>query len=427
MKPQQDHGHSAVVMGSPTNETDRLYPGETSKSPASPPTPSSITEPPPNAVLRYGSLSLLVLQNCSAVLLTRYVQAPHRERFSIPAANLCVEVIKFALCGAAILTGASSEPDRKQLEKENVEVHHALAGGTAVASQPSNWITSRGIYDMKEAVFSKTSWQMAVPAALFTIQNNLLFVALANLDATLFQVSYQLKLLCTALLMVIMLGRELQPLKWASLFLLFVGIVLTQLKPGKDKPESQRSNSHNESFALGMAAVGTCSLCSAFAGVYFEKVLKSSGGGASLLVRNVQLAIYSFAFNWLVLMYNSMTAAPPSSSSSSSSPSSSSGAGTMASIASAAWDDASSSGAKFFTFLNGFDGLVWTLVLVQAAGGLLVAAVIKYADNILKGFATAVAIVLNGIISYLWLDWVPTGMFLIGAAVVIVATMMYSV
>ena len=34
---------------------------------------------------------------------------------------------------------------------------------------------------------------------------------------------------------------------------------------------------------------------------------------------------------------------------------------------------------------HGFTPLVWTIVVVQAVGGLVVAATIKYADNILKG------------------------------------------
>ena len=45
----------------------------------------------------------------------------------------------------------------------------------------------------------------------------------------------------------------------------------------------------------------------------------------------------------------------------------------------------------------------------KALGGLVVAAVIKYADNILKGFATAVSIVLSSILSYFLLqDFYPT-------------------
>ncbi len=45
----------------------------------------------------------------------------------------------------------------------------------------------------------------------------------------------------------------------------------------------------------------------------------------------------------------------------------------------------------------------------KACGGLVIAAVIKYADNILKGFATSLSIILSSIISYLVLqDFVPT-------------------
>ena len=49
------------------------------------------------------------------------------------------------------------------------------------------------------------------------------------------------------------------------------------------------------------------------------------------------------------------------------------------------------------------------LKLLQALGGLVIAAVIKYADNILKGFATSLSIILSTLISYFWLqDFVPT-------------------
>ena len=42
-------------------------------------------------------------------------------------------------------------------------------------------------------------------------------------------------------------------------------------------------------------------------------------------------------------------------------------------------------------------------------GGLVIAAVIKYADNILKGFASAASIVLSTVLSYFVLqDFVPT-------------------
>lgn len=49
------------------------------------------------------------------------------------------------------------------------------------------------------------------------------------------------------------------------------------------------------------------------------------------------------------------------------------------------------------------------VAFLQALGGLVIAAVIKYADNILKGFATSLSIIMSTLISYLFLqDFVPT-------------------
>jgi solute carrier family 35 (UDP-sugar transporter), member A1/2/3 len=70
--------------------------------------------------------------------------------------------------------------------------------------------------------------------------------------------------------------------------------------------------------------------------------------------------------------------------------------------------------------------MVWTVVTVQAAGGLIVAVVVKYADNVLKVFATSFSIVISCIISSIWFDFHPNLLFLIGAGLVVVATAMYS-
>ena len=48
----------------------------------------------------------------------------------------------------------------------------------------------------------------------------------------------------------------------------------------------------------------------------------------------------------------------------------------------------------------------WAVVLMSAFGGLLVAVVVKYADNILKGFSTSVAIILSAMFN-VWLFEAP--------------------
>ena len=55
-----------------------------------------------------------------------------------------------------------------------------------------------------------------VPAACFTLQNNLLYVALSNLEPLVFQITYQIKTLLTALLSVRLLGRSFSRWQWIS-------------------------------------------------------------------------------------------------------------------------------------------------------------------------------------------------------------------
>ena len=77
-------------------------------------------------------------------------------------------------------------------------------------------------------------------------------------------------------------------------------------------------------------------------------------------------------------------------------------------------------------FWHGYNSVVWAVVLLQAGGGLLVAMVVKYADNILKGFATSLAIVLTCVISVFLFDFSLTARFAAGAALVLYSTYMYS-
>ena len=78
-------------------------------------------------------------------------------------------------------------------------------------------------------------------------------------------------------------------------------------------------------------------------------------------------------------------------------------------------------------FFHGYDNFVWFTVAQNALGGLLVAVVVKYADNILKGFATSVSIIVSGLVSWLLLDDLSPGpAFLAGACLVLAASLLYS-
>ena len=71
--------------------------------------------------------------------------------------------------------------------------------------------------------------KISLPGALFTVQNNLTFVALSFMDAASFQVMSQLKILTTALMSIVMLKTKLDKYKWISLFLLMFGVSIIEV------------------------------------------------------------------------------------------------------------------------------------------------------------------------------------------------------
>lgn len=62
----------------------------------------------------------------------------------------------------------------------------------------------------------------------------------------------------------------------------------------------------------------------------------------------------------------------------------------------------------------------------SAIGGLTVAAVLKFADAILKGYATACSVVLTGILSMLLFGTVLDTIYFLGIINVVVAVLLYN-
>lgn len=134
--------------------------------------------------------------------------------------------------------------------------------------------------------------KITVPSLIYVIQNNLLYVAMSNLDAATFQVTYQLKILTTALFSVVMLRKRLSAAQWVSLLILFVGVSAVQLQSQDTSKNRVATEQHP---AVGLFAVIMACLSSGFAGVYFEKLLKNTE--QSLMVRNIQLGKFKLFLN----------------------------------------------------------------------------------------------------------------------------------
>jgi solute carrier family 35 (UDP-sugar transporter), member A1/2/3 len=146
----------------------------------------------------------------------------------------------------------------------------------------------RGCYEhLHRYVFTQPldNVKIMVPALLYVIQNNLIYVSMSNLDAATYQVTYQLKILTTALLSVAMLHKRLSVTQWLSLVILFAGVSIVQLQPVNETAAKHVATEQHP--LVGLFAIVCACMLSGFAGVYFEKLLKNTE--QSVWVRNIQL------------------------------------------------------------------------------------------------------------------------------------------
>ena len=151
---------------------------------------------------KYISLIVLLVQNVMMVLTIRYSRihlSKTEPNYLTSVVILYSEILKFIVC--------------------NVIVYFQLGSFSAYRAQ----ITCDIIEKPKDLL------KISLPGALFTVQNNLTFVALSFMDAASFQVMSQLKILTTAAMSVIMLQTKLDKYKWISLFMLMLGVSVIEV------------------------------------------------------------------------------------------------------------------------------------------------------------------------------------------------------
>ena len=78
-------------------------------------------------------------------------------------------------------------------------------------------------------------------------------------------------------------------------------------------------------------------------------------------------------------------------------------------------------------FFHGYDTLVCIMILNHAFSGIAVSMVMKYADNIVKVYATSVAMLLTTLVSIVLFHFQVTVAFFLGSSVVCVAVFLHSI
>ncbi|THU87709.1 hypothetical protein K435DRAFT_848881 [Dendrothele bispora CBS 962.96] len=350
---------------------------------------SSVSFQPPFS----SSLVTLAVQNAALSIVMHYsrVSTPPALAYSPASAVLLNELLKGSISFVIALSRVPEVAKYPWRRKSLWQIICAL---------PYPW-TPPFWYICGE-IFSPDCWKLSIPAILYVIQNSLQFVAISNLPVASFQVSYQMKILTTAAFSVALLRKRLSTTKWISLFFLAIGVAIVQIQTSSSNApqhkDTQVGSAHDSaplhihvmSPLKGFGAVTAACFTSGLAGVYFEMVLKNSK--ADLWVRNVQLSLFSLIPALLPILY---TTTP------------------------------SSRGFIADLFRN-FGGWAWATVSIQVFGGLITAIVIKYSDNILKGFATSLSIILSFLASVALFDFRITPSFIIGATTVLGATWMYN-
>jgi len=336
--------------------------------------------------LKYISLVTLAVQNSLLTIIMHYsrVSIPPSQSYSAPTAVLLNELLKgsisLAIAFARINRSTPYTSDTPQLPLTASRFWHPAK------------ILQR-VRRLGREVFSPDCWKLSIPAILYVIQNNLQYVAATNLEAATFQVSYQMKILSTAAFSVLLLRKQLSASQWLALLFLAIGVGVVQIQTGVSDTSKIASSLLFRGASMnalkGFLAVVAACFTSGLAGVYFEMVLKNSQ--TDLWIRNVQLSAFSLlpALVPIVLTRPSET-------------------GLISSL-----------------FAN-FGAWAWATVAIQVFGGLVTAMVIKYSDNILKGFATSLSIVISFLASVALFDFQITFTFILGSVIVLIATWLYN-
>ena len=320
---------------------------------------------------RYGSRSLkmillviLVMQNSSMVLLVKASRNTQDEVYFASTVIFFAEAFKCLLCHSILFIQHISK------KEENTILHFCEY--------------------IKKDIWN-TSWQnmkILVPAVLYVIQNNLLFIAFHFLDAATFQVTSQIKILTTAIFFSFcLMKKNLNLYQWISLIILFLGVSIVQY----DILGYTNNNQDKvpEKLLIGLICLIISCMLSGFSGVYLEMVLKQSK--PSVWVRNAQLSLFSLVPSLFAIYLQD-------------------------------YEEISKLGIFY-----GYNTLVWCVVLMQGCSGLLVALVLVYSDNIVKGFATSISIVVSSSLSCIIFMFQPSFMWLSGCFLVVLATILYYV
>lgn len=193
----------------------------------------------------------------------------------------------------------------------------------------------------------------ALPGLCFFVSNNCMMLIIQELGPSTYQITNNLKILSTGVLMWLLLGRRLTSLQWRALVLLLLGSVTAEITDSNQLRGS----------VFGYVLVVLNTFVAASGSVLSEKLLKSSNEGPatdSIHWQNMQL------YFW----------------------------GIICGVIPIVWKGEVMKNGLFV----GFNSYTWAALVIMSFAGLTVSFILKYLDNIYKCFVSALSMLVVAII-----------------------------
>ncbi|GMH18138.1 hypothetical protein Nepgr_019979 [Nepenthes gracilis] len=220
-----------------------------------------------------------------------------------------------------------------------------------------------------------------IPAALYLIKNLLQYYIFAYVDAPGYQILKNLNIISTGVLYRIILKKKLSEIQWAAFILLCAGCTTAQLNSNSDRV--LQTSIHGWVMAIVM------SLLSGFAGVYTEAIMKKRPQ-RNVNVQNFWLYVFGMTFNAVAILIQD-------------------------------FDEVVNKG-----FFHGYSYIIVLMIVNHALSGIAVSMVMKYADNIVKVYATSVAMLLTAVVSVFLFGFHLSLAFFLGSTVVSMSVYLHS-
>ncbi|CAI9104830.1 OLC1v1003597C1 [Oldenlandia corymbosa var. corymbosa] len=220
-----------------------------------------------------------------------------------------------------------------------------------------------------------------IPAFLYLVKNLLQYYIFQYVDAPGYQILKNLNIISTGILYRIILKKKLSSIQWAAFILLCAGCTTAQLDPSSDRV--LQTPFQGWLMAIVMA------LFSGFAGVYTEAIMKKRPS-RNINVQNFWLYVFGMIFNVVAILVQDFDAVVEKG------------------------------------FFHGYSLITVLMILNHALSGIAVSMVMKYADNIVKVYATSVAMLLTAFVSFLFFGFQFSTAFLLGSIVVSVSIYLHS-